>query len=78
MTRMKQILTVLTLLSLFCLGFSACGKNEQKGGGSSGGGGKVDPYEGQGGYLFAHTGTGSNYYKLFYALSRDGITWTAL
>ena len=78
MTRMRQILTVLTLLSLFCLGFSACGKNEQKGGGSSGGGGKVDPYEGQGGYLFAHTGTGSNYYKLFYALSRDGITWTAL
>lgn len=77
MIRKNQILASVAILLLFGLGFSACGKNEKQGG-SSGGGGKVDPYEGQGGYLFAHTGTGSNYYKLFYALSRDGITWTAL
>ena len=77
MTRIRKILASIALVSLFCLGLSACGKHgEEEGGG--GGGGKVDPYEGQGGYLFAHTGTGSNYYKLFYALSRDGITWTAL
>ncbi len=32
-----------------------------------------------GGYLFAHTGEGSGrYYRLYYAVSRDGITWTAL
>ncbi len=33
---------------------------------------------GEGGYLFAHTGFDDNYYKLFYAISRDGLTWTAL
>jgi hypothetical protein len=74
---MRHILAVLTFAAVFCLGLAACGKHgEEEGGG--GGGGKVDPYEGQGGYLFAHTGTGSNYYKLFYALSRDGLSWTAL
>lgn len=31
-----------------------------------------------GGYLFAHTGMDSNYYKLFYAISRDGLSWTEL
>lgn len=78
MIKIHRIIASVAILLLFNLGFFACGKNEKPGGGSSGGGGKVDPYEGQGGYLFAHTGTGSNYYKLFYALSRDGITWTAL
>lgn len=77
MIKKNQILASLAIVLLFSLSFSACGKNDNQGG-SSGGGGKVDPYEGQGGYLFAHTGTGDNYYKLFYALSRDGITWTAL
>ena len=34
---------------------------------------------GSGGYLFAHTGKGDgNYYRLYYGLSHDGITWTEL
>ena len=33
---------------------------------------------GEGGYLFAHTGFDDNYYKLFYAISRDGLSWTEL
>ncbi|MBO4340935.1 MAG: glycosyl hydrolase family 32 [Bacteroidales bacterium] len=78
---MKHILSIIAVVALFCVCVSACGKNGGQGGiegGSGGGSGTVDPYEGQGGYLFAHTGTGKNYYRLFYALSRDGIKWTAL
>lgn len=78
MTRISQILSILTIAAMSCLCFSACGKNEQNGGKDPSGGGDVDPYEGQGGYLFAHTGTGKGYYRLFYALSRDGVSWTAL
>ena len=34
---------------------------------------------GEGGYLFAHTGVGAGkYYRLYYAVSRDGMTWKAL
>lgn len=32
----------------------------------------------QGGYLFAYTGSGENKYKLFYALSPDGVRWTEM
>ncbi|MBR5043104.1 MAG: hypothetical protein IKX67_07670 [Bacteroidales bacterium] len=32
-----------------------------------------------GGYLFAHTGNGDGYYyRLFYAISHDGLSWTEL
>lgn len=32
-----------------------------------------------GGYLFAHTGNGDgNYYRMFYAISQDGLSWTEL
>jgi hypothetical protein len=34
---------------------------------------------GTGGYLFAHTGNGDGqYYRLYYALSHDGLSWTEL
>ena len=34
---------------------------------------------GSGGYLFAHTGKGDGkYYRMYYGLSQDGITWTEL
>ena len=33
--------------------------------------------EGEGGYLWAHM-THNNYYKLFYAVSRDAFNWTTL
>ena len=34
---------------------------------------------GTGGYLFVHTGKGDgNYYRLFYGISHDGISWTEL
>ena len=76
---MRKILFSVSMALFLNLGLTACGKDNGGEGGSGGNGSStVDPYEGQGGYLFAHTGTGSNYYKLFYAYSRDGIKWTAL
>ena len=42
--------------------------------------GSTDPEEtGTGGYLFAHTGNGDGkYYRLYYAISHDGLSWTVL
>lgn len=42
--------------------------------------GGTDPEEGgTGGYLFAHTGNGDGkYYRLYYAISHDGLSWTVL
>jgi hypothetical protein len=72
-------MVLLTIAGLFGLGFSACGKNEHNGGSSGGDGPDTPPVvDGNGGYLFAHTGVGSKYYRLFYAISRDGLSWTAL
>ncbi|MBR5043102.1 MAG: glycosyl hydrolase family 32 [Bacteroidales bacterium] len=75
--QLKHIAVSLSVFIFLALGCSACGKETPP----EGGGDKPDPAvsdDGQGGYLFAHTGTGKNYYKLFYALSRDGISWTVL
>lgn len=78
MKKTHRYISVLTILFTLALGFSACGKDVPSGGGGDDGGGGTTPVVGNGGYLFAHTGTGKNYYKLFYALSRDGVKWTAL
>ncbi|MBP5720336.1 MAG: hypothetical protein J6W82_04650, partial [Bacteroidales bacterium] len=69
----------IVLLSL-ALGSLACGKDKPFDGGNPGNDdpGTVIPAVGDGGYLFAHTGTGSNYYRIFYAISRDGLNWTEL
>ena len=42
--------------------------------------GSTEPEEtGTGGYLFAHTGNGDGkYYRLYYALSHDGLSWTEI
>lgn len=75
--QLKNIAISLSVSIFLALGSSACGKETP----SESGGNKPAPVvtdDGQGGYLFAHTGTGKNYYRLFYALSRDGISWTAL
>lgn len=77
-----MILDRLIISSFFmslALGFSACGKDMPL----YEGGDKDETVpsleaDGTGGYLFAHTGTGSNYYHIFYALSRDGKTWISL
>lgn len=69
---------VLTVLLSFCLSFIACGKEDKPGTDPGTDPGTPEQPEGSGGYLFAHTGTGKNYYKLFYAISRDGLSWTAL
>lgn len=78
--KLHHITTSLIVLLSLALGFSACGKDKPSDSGNPGGDnpGTVVPADGQGGYLFAHTGTGSNYYRLFYAISRDGIKWTEL
>ena len=75
--QLKNIAISLSVSIFLALGSSACGKETP----SESGGNKPAPVvtdDEQGGYLFAHTGTGKNYYRLFYALSRDGISWTAL
>lgn len=74
-SKSKQIAATLSVFMFLALGFSACGKDTPVEGGDDK---PVEQTKGNGGYLFAHTGTGKNYYKLFYALSRDGISWTAL
>ena len=74
---LKHIAISFSVIVFLAIGLSACGKETPSGGGND----KPETPEvtdGPGGYLFAHTGTGKNYYKLFYALSRDGITWTAM
>jgi len=42
--------------------------------------GSTSPEEtGTGGYLFAHTGNGDGkYYRMYYAISHDGLSWTVL
>ncbi len=72
----KQLAVVWGTIMIFSLGCAACGN-----GGVTPGGDKPDKpsiEDGSGGYLFAHTGSGSKYYRLFYAVSRDGIKWTSL
>lgn len=72
----KHLSVVVGIAMILSMGCAACGKGVKPGGETPGGGDPV--IEGPGGYLFAHTGTGSKYYRLFYAVSRDGIKWTAL
>ena len=76
MTLLSKRITSLLGVFLF-LGCTACGQDKPTVPDNT----DIDPpavIDGPGGYLFAHTGKGSNYYRLFYGLSRDGITWTAL
>lgn len=77
--RPKHIAALIGVLVFLATGVSACGKDtpSEEGGGETGTDTPAQT-QGPGGYLFAHTGTGKNYYKLFYALSRDGVSWTAL
>lgn len=78
MMKIRQIVLIPLLGLFFNLGIAACGQDNPAEEGGNSRTETIDPYDGQGGYLFAHTGTGKNYYRLFYALSRDGIKWTAL
>ena len=81
---MKQSKLILTFL-IGCLCFLSCEEKEKPGTGGSGyipgvgnEGGIAE--DGNGGYLFAHTGNknGKGYYYMYYAISRDGINWTSL
>ena len=80
---MKQIKLIIAIL-FSCLSLSSCSEKETPG--SPGGyipgigtGGNI-AQDGNGGYLFAHTGNknGKGYYYMYYAISRDGINWTKL
>ncbi len=78
---MRHIKFIISIL-LGCILIAACEEKETPDSGyvpGVGGASSITP-DGNGGYLFAHTGNknGLGYYDMYYAISRDGVNWVKL